>query len=259
MEKKVVKSLLKKNPQLYTEIKKGKAEERLYLDVGKKEINVHSHSRKTKSGKLSLVKQYKRKINQTIKDFKLLKSDSIKSALNISKKYTGKQADSSIKDKFSNDLKLKVIKLLTVNLGTDISKESLKKKSQVLFDNVNSITDNIFNSKRLDVKWTNKTSHKEKSKYHFGYYGDGTAIDNRKLSEVMYEGTVLFNQNLNNEPWKDSLKRKDLKSIQFQKESIHNRGYFPVSLYSVKNGKITLKQLGEKSKEQIIKIIREGK
>lgn len=249
--------------------------QQLYLNFdklpSKTTSNVKAHTKKTKSGKLALVKQHQR-VNNTIKKFKKLKVDAMKRALTEARKYSGKKASTEVVEEFHRQLKTDIIKLIAKEMKYAKGDPQLRRKAQILFDNASRVTGKIFNNKRLGIKWTGgnvkkmKTVTKEikqkpkvtSSKFAFGYFGTGDPIDNSGIPEkLLFEGYTFYNQNIQGDKnWQQTLKRKDLKILQLGKSAVSGNKKFDVTIMMPVKGKLKVKNLGFKESSEIVKIIK---
>ncbi|MEM4260406.1 MAG: hypothetical protein QXG00_04175 [Candidatus Woesearchaeota archaeon] len=214
-------------------------------------VKVKSHLKKTKKGKLSLVREHQRKkINGAIKKFKVIKQS-----------YIDKVKNSSPKDreKLLQNLKVDIVKMLAKDFGVK-DKNKLKSKANILYTNVVKNLQNNVDKKNVKLK-EEDSSKSKKSKFAFGFFASGEDISTitNNPSKLLYEGYTFYNQDISKDKnWGQTLKRKDLKILRLGKQDISSDKAFDVYLMSNVNGKIKTKFIPKMKVEKIIKIIQRG-
>ncbi len=241
-------------------------------------VKVKVHNRKTKQGKLTTVKEHNRKNKiehhvdggneKIIQGIKKLRNLVLKESVDTAIKLKNSTINENVYNDLEKKLKAQVVKFVITNYGYNKNNISeIKHKSDSIFNNLQSIMKNVFHSKRLNIKFLPDkkrdnvqsnviVSSNKPSKFKY-YFGASKNIDDLiKNPSSLREGDVFYSQKIsNNEPWKETAKRKDLRIIQL---GTKDKNLFNVSFMTFKNGKPVevSKKLDNK---KVFMFIKEGK
>ena len=240
-------------------------------------VKVKIHNRKTKQGKLSTVKEHNRKNKiehhvdggneKIIQGIKKLRNLVLKESVDTAIKLKNSTINENVYNDLEKKLKAQVVKFVITNYGYNKNDMSdIKHKSDSIFNNLQSIMKNVFHSKRLNIKFLPakkrnnvvvSSNEPSKFKYYFGS-GENVNVDSLiKSPSSLREGDVFYSQKIsNNEPWKETAKRKDLRIIQLGTKD--DKGLFNVSFMTFKNSKPV--EVSKKlDNEKVFMFIKEGK
>jgi len=224
-------------------------------------VNVKQHTQASNKGRLFIVKQHNRKnVASKIKQFSI---QAIKDSYALAKQYKDKPIDKNKLEDFKKNLKLKTIKFAVSDLK--VGKKDAVKHANIIHSHISRITDSVFNNKRLNISFNDNVIKKakhvtptlklEKSKFLFGYNGNGNVADKAINSKKINEGDVFYNQNISaDKSWGDTMKRKGLKIVQVGKTA-NDGSKTQVRYFKPENGKMTSKLLNVK-KDGLIKVLK---
>ena len=197
-------------------------------------MKVRSHLKKNKSGKISIVKEFERK-------------DKVSLIKNFFKN------NNKIKDNKGNisKLKTKTIKFVIKDLGIK-DPVKIKKLSTMIYEKINGTS-------HLDNQEILKPKEEIESRYKY-YFGQGSIDHLINSSKDIREGDTFYNQKIKyNEPWKETIKRKNIKIMQIGKlltQEDHNSKFLVKTMEPIENGKklkIKTQLLDNKSVYKILK------
>ena len=218
-----------------------------------KKVTVKQHTRKSKSGKLSIVKTHLETIKKTsdtrISDVKKFVLKTIKNANSELDKFKGKTVSNSLKLHIDNKIKNDIIKYV---IKETKNKNAVKEQSNKLFAKISGLVNPLYKSK--SIKLIDKTKQST-SKFAFGYLGNGEASDNMK--DKVQPGYTYYNQQIDkNEIWSKTIKRPNLEFIQIGKQL--EKGKFSVKRGRIVKGKFVYDNL-TLTKEQTVMLLKKGK